>query len=54
METLLNDGTWLAGDAKSIADISVSCQLDLLMKTQEVAQRMSRYPNLIAWLARCA
>jgi glutathione S-transferase len=54
IETLLNEGKWLVGDAKSIADISVSCQLDLLMKTQAAAQRISRYPNLIAWLARCA
>jgi glutathione S-transferase len=54
IETLLSQGMWLAGKNKSIADISVSCQLDLLMRTQQVAQRMIEYPKLMTWLGRCA
>jgi len=54
LETLLSQGTWLAGNTKSIADISVSCQLDLLKRTELVAQRIVKHPNLVEWLERCA
>ncbi|MEX3690619.1 glutathione S-transferase family protein [Paraburkholderia sp. BR14263] len=54
LEALLSQETWLAGNMKSIADISVSCQLDLLIRTEVAAQRIVKYPSLAAWLERCA
>ncbi|CAB3744630.1 glutathione S-transferase family protein [Paraburkholderia rhynchosiae] len=54
IDILLSQNQWLASTAKSVADISVSCQVDLLMRTRLVAQRIHEYPNLIEWLGRCA
>lgn len=54
LDTLLARRAWLVGEAKSVADIAVSCQLDLAMNAAPVARRMVEYPHLSAWLARCA
>jgi glutathione S-transferase len=54
LEALLSTGDWLVGESKSIADIAVSSQLDLLLRTSLASERVVDYPNLVAWLPRCA
>lgn len=53
LETLLGSRQWLAGDALSIADISVAAQLSELLRTSDLAPRVLALPHLKAWLERC-
>jgi glutathione S-transferase len=52
LETLLTSRRWLAGDALSIADISVAAQLDELLRTSHLADRVRERPRLREWLER--
>ena len=53
LDTLLATRQWLAGDALSIADVSVVAQLSELVRTSDLAPRVLALPNLKAWLERC-
>lgn len=52
LETLLGTRRWLAGDALSIADISVAAQLDELLRTSHLADRVRERAHVRAWLER--
>lgn len=54
LEELLSAGPWLVGDAKSMADIAVSAQIDEIVRTSPLAPRVLAYPRLREWLVRCA
>jgi glutathione S-transferase len=54
IEGLLAAGPWLVGDAKSIADIAVSAQIDEIVRTSPLAPRVLAGQRLREWLARCA
>lgn len=52
LDKLLTKRSWLAGDALSIADISVAAQLDEMVRTSSVAPRILDHANVRAWLER--
>jgi glutathione S-transferase len=52
LEVLLSRRAWLAGDAPSIADISVGAQLDELIRTSRLADRIRAHAAVDAWLKR--
>jgi glutathione S-transferase len=54
LDTNLRDREWLVGDAQSIADIAVSAQLDEVLRTSTLADRVRLRPNVAGWLARQA
>jgi glutathione S-transferase len=54
LDTNLRDRDWLVGDAQSIADIAVSAQLDEVLRTSTLADRVRLRPNVAGWLARQA
>lgn len=43
---------WLAGEALSLADLSVMCQLSELVRTSDLAPRVLALPHLKAWYDR--
>lgn len=45
---------WLVGDAPGIADIAVSAQLDEVLRTSTLSDRIRLRPNVDRWLARMA
>lgn len=53
LETVLQRRTWLAGETPSIADIAVSAQLDEIMRTHPVRERVQACRALADWKARC-
>ena len=53
LDTLLGSRQWLAGDALSIADISVVAQVSELVRTSDLAPRVLALPNLKSWIERC-
>jgi len=53
LDALLAGRRWLAGEALSIADLSVVCQLDELVRTSDLAPRVLALPHLKAWYERC-
>ena len=53
VDVLLASRPWLAGEALSIADISVAAQLTELLRTSDLAPRVRALPHLKAWLDRC-
>lgn len=53
LDALLAGRSWLAGDALSIADLSVVCQLDELIRTSDLAPRVLALPHLKRWYERC-
>jgi glutathione S-transferase len=53
LDTLLAQRPWLAGDALSIADLSVVAQISELVRTSDLAPRVLALPSLKAWLKRC-
>lgn len=53
LDALLGARPWLAGDALSIADMSVTAQISELVRTSDLAPRVLALPHLGAWLARC-
>lgn len=53
LETVLQRQTWLAGDAAGIADLAVSAQLDEIMRTHSVRERIAACRAVADWKARC-
>lgn len=53
LETLLGAGRWLVGDHLTIADLSIAAQLDEVLRTSYLRDRILSNPNLKDWLARC-
>lgn len=53
LDALLSRRRWLAGDALSIADLSVVAQLDELVRTSDLAPRVLALPDLRSWYERC-
>jgi glutathione S-transferase len=52
LDATLQQRDWLVGSACSIADIAVSAQIDEMLRTSTLADRIRLRPNLAAWLAR--
>ena len=53
IEFTLEGRTFLAGLTPSIGDFSVAAQLDELIRTSELRERILAYKGVKAWLARC-
>lgn len=53
LDTLLAGRQWLAGDALSIADLSVVAQVSELIRTSDLAPRVLALQHLKSWLDRC-
>jgi glutathione S-transferase len=53
LDTLFKQRQWLAGDALSIADFSVVCQIDELIRTSDLAPRVLALQSLKGWYERC-
>lgn len=53
LDTLLSGRQWLASEALSIADLSVSAQISEFVRTSDLAPRVLALPSLNAWLQRC-
>lgn len=53
LDTLLGGRAWLAGEALSIADLSVMAQLSELVRTSDLAPRVLALPHLKSWFDRC-
>ena len=49
---LLDDRTWLAGEALSLADLLLAPQLSMFAQAPEDAQILQEHENLNRWLAR--
>lgn len=54
LDVLLTRQDWLVGRTMSIADIAVSAQVDEVVRTSHLAERILALPNLSGWLARMA
>jgi glutathione S-transferase len=52
LEVLLGESAWLAGDARTIADIAVASQLAEIVRTGHIAGEVTGRPKLGAWLSR--
>lgn len=53
IEMTLEGRNFLAGLTRTIGDIAVAAQLDELIRTSDLRERILAYPRLKAWLARC-
>lgn len=53
IELTLEGRNYLAGITASIGDFAVAAQLDELIRTSKLRERILSYPRLKAWLARC-
>lgn len=53
LDTLLQDRPYLTGETPSIGDISVVAQLDEMIRTSDVADRILSFPRVKAWYERC-
>jgi glutathione S-transferase len=53
IEFTLEGRTFLAGLAPSIGDFSVAAQIDELIRTSDLRERILSYKGVKAWLARC-
>lgn len=54
LDALLRGREWLVGEARSIADIAVAAQLDEMLRTSTLAERIRHRPNVARWLAQQA
>ena len=54
ISTVLGERMWIVGDHISMADIAVAAQIDEVIRTSPLRDHVLAYPNLAAWLARCA
>jgi len=52
IEVVLSDHPWLAGNEFTIADIAVSAQLEEILRTSILKDRILAYPKLANWLTR--
>jgi len=48
----LGEGQWLVGEALTLADISVFCQMRCLEGTREGAAALNEFPTVIDWMKR--
>lgn len=53
LDTILGKRRWLAGDALSIADLSVAAQIDEVIRTSHLADRIRQRTHVASWLERC-
>lgn len=53
IEMTLEGRSYLAGIEPTIGDFSVAAQLDELIRTSDLRERILAYPRLKAWLGRC-
>ena len=53
IEFTLEGRTYLAGLTPSIGDFSVAAQIDELIRTSDLRERILAYKGVKAWLARC-
>lgn len=52
MEIVLTQQPWLAGGELTIADIAVAAQLEEILRTSALKERILAYPKLSNWLTR--
>lgn len=52
LDLLLQGRSWLVGQTLSIADIAVSAQLDEMVRTSHLREKILSYPNIRDWLDR--
>jgi glutathione S-transferase len=52
LDAVLSARDWLAGEAPSIADLSVAAQLSEFVRTSDLAPRLLALPRLKSWLER--
>lgn len=52
LDQVLATRPWLVGEALSLADLAVMCQLSELVRTSELAPRVLALPHLKAWYDR--
>jgi glutathione S-transferase len=52
LDTTLAERGWLVGDACSIADLAVGAQLEEVLRTSTLADRIRLRSNVVAWLAK--
>lgn len=52
LETLLDSHDWLVGTHETIADIAASSQLDEILRTSPLREKVLAYHNIAAWLDR--
>jgi len=52
LDTLLGDGSWLASDALTIADIAVAAQMSAISGAREGQAALDGHPVTAAWLQR--
>ena len=52
IEVVLSHQPWLAGAALTIADIAVAAQLEEILRTSALNDRILAYPKLANWLTR--
>src|SRR5262249_17944136 len=54
LETILKRHGWLVGAAPSIADFSVAAQLDEIVRTSRLAERVLAHSKIKDWLTRAS
>ena len=54
MSGLMGDGSWLAGEALSLADLYAAPMFDYFLMAPEGREMIRTYPNLSAWWSRMA
>ena len=53
LDTMLQNQPFLTGETLTIGDISVVAQLDEMIRTSDVAERILSWPQVKAWYGRC-
>jgi len=53
LDTMLQNRPFLTGETPTIGDISVVAQLDEMIRTSDVAERILSCPQVKAWYGRC-
>ncbi len=54
LEVILSSRQWLVGEALSIADMSVAAQLEEILRTSDLANRVRQRAAVMQWLGRVA
>jgi glutathione S-transferase len=52
LNTTLKEHEWLVGDTCSIADLAVGAQIEEVLRTSTLADRIRLRSNVVAWLSR--
>ena len=53
LDTMLQDRPFLTGEAQTIGDIAVVAQLDEMIRTSDVAERILSFQRVKAWYQHC-